>query len=131
MILPLDDTLRRTRAKPAKALRAAAAKEVADAHKARRDADKRWDNAIDGGIKTGALPDYRSNPEPVGTNRVVYADAAVQLSLSVIAPIVGIEAVGLMAYLAKWKVEPKLLARAAKKFRTETRPAHKVTANQV
>ena len=129
--MPLDDTRSRTRAKPAKAARATAAREVADALRARRDAEKRWDNALNDGIKTGALPDYRANPEPVGTNRVVYSDSDVQLSLSVIAPIAGIDAVGLMAYLAKWKVEPKLLARAAKKFRTETRPAHKVTANQV
>lgn len=130
--MPLDSATRPpSRAQLAKQARATAAREVCDAQRARREADKRWDAAIDAGIRTGALPDYRTSPEAVGTNRVVYADAEVQVSLSVIAPITGIDGEGMLAYLAKNKVDPKLLARAAKRFRTETRPAHKITASQV
>lgn len=137
--MPLDDT-RRTKAKPSKrtvALRlrreeqADAALEIREAQAARRKGESRWDAAIKQGIKSHVIPDFTAMPEPVGTNRVVYADAQTQISLFVAEPIEGLNYLGFIADLLKADVDPKLVKRLSRKHRTETRPAHRLTSSPV
>lgn len=130
--MPLDDTSRPpSKAAFRKQAKAAAAKRLSDAQKARKEADKEWDNALVGAVKAGVIPDCTANPESAGTNRVVYKDAVLQITLSVAASISGIYLPGFLAGLAKAKVDPKLITRLSIKHATETRPAHKFTASQV
>lgn len=126
--MPLDGTVRRRARKPAAGL---AAMRVYDAQTGRRDAEKEWDLALAGAVKAGVIPDHLASPEPAGTNRVVYADDSMQISLSVVAPIVGINFAGFVAGLVKAEVDPKLIARLTRKHRTETRPAHRFTSSLV
>lgn len=82
-------------------------------------------------VKAGVLFDHLTNPEPVGTSRVVYADTAVAITVTVYAPIVGVDHAGYVADLLKAGVKPALIKRLERKHRTETRPAHKFTTSVV
>jgi hypothetical protein len=131
--MPLDGTTRtRAKAKPASLKReeqSAAALEIREAQAARRKGESRWDAAIKLGIKARVIPDFTISPEPAGTNRVVYLDALTQISLFVAEPIEGLDYAGFIADLLKARPdEVKLVRRLARKHRTETRPAHRLTS---
>lgn len=128
--MPLDGTSRQ-RVRKTNTAAARAARRVFDAQVGRREAEKEWDGAIAGAVKAGVLPDYQANPEAAGTNRVVYADAELQISLAVLAPIVGINFAGFVAGLVKAGVDGKLLTRLTRRHRTETRAAHRITPSLV
>lgn len=137
--MPLDGTTRaKAKASPRTlALRlkreeqSADALEIREAQAARRKGETRWEAAIRRGIKSHVLPDFSTDPEPVGTNRVVYVDAQTQISLFVAEPIEGLDHVGFIADLLKANIDPKLVKRLARKHRTETRPAHRLTSSPV
>lgn len=132
--MPLDGTSRtkpkaaQVRKKPSAAL---AARRLCDAQLGRREAEKEWDASISSAVKTGVIPDHIANPEPAGTSRVVYADDEIQISLAVVAPIVGINFAGFVASLLKAGVDAKLIARNTKRHRTETKAAHRFTCSLV
>jgi hypothetical protein len=137
--MPLDGTSR-GKPQPSKrtiALRlrreeqSAVALEIREAQAARRKGETRWEAAIKLGIKARVIPDFTTTPEPVGTNRVVYVDAKTQISLFVAEPIEGLDYLGFIADLLKAGFEPKVVKRLARKHRTETRPAHRLTSSPV
>jgi hypothetical protein len=121
----------RTPVKPTRPAREKAAVDFYVAQRTRRAAEMAWSAALTGAIKAGVVPNYLAEPEPVGTNRLVYADRRVQIMLSVVAGIEGLDVVGFLDWLVANKVDPRLVARGAAKFRTETRPAHRFTSTAV
>ena len=78
-------------------------------------------------VKGGVLIDHEKAPEPVGTNRLIYSGSVVQITLTVAAPIVGIDHAAFVEDLLKAGVKPALIKRLQAKHATETRPAHKFT----
>jgi hypothetical protein len=68
---------------------------------------------------------------PTGTNMVVYSDSELVITLTVVEPIVGVDHAGYVADLLKQGVSPALIKRLDKKWRIETRPAHKFTSSLV
>lgn len=141
--MPLDDTTRRGKAtakqptkrtiaaRLRKAQRAGAALTFRHAQAARRKAETDYEAAMKLCVGCGVLPDFAANPEEPGTNRVVYADGATQITLFVAEPIEGINTAGFIADLIRAEVDPKLVRRLAKKHRTEARPAHRLTSSPV
>ncbi len=103
-----------------------AARRIYAAQLARRTAESEWLLALSAGVGAGVIPDTAATPEPVGTNRVVYADASLQITLQVAAPIAGLNVPGFVADLVRAGVAQKLVDRLAVKHGTETRPAHKL-----
>jgi len=131
--MPLDDT-KANRSKTRAAtndVQHAAAWEYHEASLALRADEVRRTKAQAAAVKAGVLPDHLKFPRPVGTNEVVYADGVLVISVTVFAPIAGVDHAGYVEDLLKAGVKPALIKRLDKKHRTETRPAHKFTSSLV
>jgi hypothetical protein len=120
-----------SRAKLKREEEAASALEFREAQAARRKGEVAYDAALKRCVRSGVFPDFAANPEPVGTNRVVYVDGQTQIMLFVAESTVGLNHVGFIADLLKANVDPKLVKRLTKRHRTETRPAHRLTSSPV
>lgn len=126
--MPFDDTTPRvSRNRAKREEQEAAAFELTEAQQARRVGESRWDNAMKRAVNAAVVPDFSLNPEPVGTQRQTYVDAAVSVTLFVAQSIEGMDHVGLIADLLKAGIDPKLITRLCRRHRTETRPAHRIT----
>jgi hypothetical protein len=90
----------------------------------RRRAETEWNAALALAVETGVIFDHREDPEPVGTDRVVFAGLVTEIRVTVAAPIAGVDHAGFVADLLKAGVKPALIKRLTGKHATETRPAH-------
>ena len=96
-----------------------------------RVAETRRKKAHADAVKAAVIFDHEKFPEPVGTNRLVYAGEVVEISVSVAAPIAGVDHVAFVVDLLKAGVKPALIKRLTAKHTTETRPAHKFVSSLV
>lgn len=121
----------RWKGKPTMLTAALAAWEYHVASHLLRIAETRRAAAITAAIKAGVLFDHSKAPLPVGTNRIVYAGAIVEITVSVAAGVEGVDHTAFVADLIKAKVDPKLIGRLSNRHKTETRPAHKFVSSLV
>jgi hypothetical protein len=115
--------------KAAALARALAAWKLHIAGQLRRLAESAWQQALAGAIKTGTIPDAAKAPEPVGTDRIVYAGPVVCIRLVVAKPIEVVDHLAYVAELLEAGVNPALLRKLAKRHTTETRPAHRFSTS--
>ena len=94
-------------------------------------ADKRREDAKKAAIDAGVLPDYASDPYPVGTEEVVYSGALVAIMLKVVGQADRVNAGGLVADLTEAGVKPALLKRLLKKHTSTFNGAHIFTASLI
>lgn len=156
--MPLDDTLRRTRAKPAKASPAPAKPDAffearaeldrtlaALLARAKTTKSRGWvrygvaSRAVSvcdawrelekkALIASGALPDYTANPLPVGTVLTVYTDPLVTAGVKVTPQSPRLNVDAFVADLAATGVKTATLRRLRRKHTTEFNGAHIITA---
>lgn len=96
-----------------------------------RIAETRRERAHEAAVKAGVLFDHKAKPEPVGTLRVVYAGAVIEIRLQVVAPIEQLDPVGFIADLGKAGVSLAVLKRLSAKHTKIMRAAHKFTSSLV
>ena len=97
-----------------------------------RAAEKRRNDAVKAAIKAGVLFDHKESPLPAGSSRVVYAGPIVEIVVKVAdGGKVGVNHDAYVEDLIKAGIDQKLLARLAKKHRTETAPSHTFTSSLV
>jgi hypothetical protein len=148
--MPLDDTTRRTKPKP-KPIALSAARADLDRTlaillpKARTAKDKlaldywaaseaerldaAWrEKAKRAAIRGGVLPDYATNPLPIGTSETVYASPLLTIGLKVVRQADRVNVPGVVAYLEKSGVNAALLKRALKRNTEQFGGAHVFTA---
>lgn len=95
-------------------------------------ATKRRDDAIKAAVKAGVMFDHEKDPQPAGTQRVVYSGPIVEISVKVgESGRVGIDFPAFVDSLVKAKVDPRLIERLRVKHRTETRPSHEFRSSLV
>lgn len=119
----------RTTLKATPLARAVAAWKLHIAGQLRRLAESAWSAALAGAVKAGTIPDTTKNPEPVGTDRIVYAGQSVIVRLVVVKPILQVDHAGYVADALAAGVDAKLLRRLEKKHTSETRPAHRFSTS--
>jgi hypothetical protein len=126
--LPLDDTLARARAKPAKSNTGPVAMEYYLAATAAREATARKELATKAAVTVGVLFDHKKDPRPPGTNEVVYDGAEVRITLKVATPSEKLDVTAFIAGLHKAEVKPALIARLLKRCTAPTAAAHTFTS---
>lgn len=82
-------------------------------------------------VAEGVLPDYETNPSPIGTAETVYTDGLVAVGMKVVAQADRHDVPGLVADLTKAGVDPKVLKRLLKKHTRSFNGAHIFTATLV
>lgn len=96
-----------------------------------RIAETRRKRAHAAAVKAGVMFDHEKQPEPVGTERVVYAGQLVEVSVTVAAPIVGLDHLAFVVGLLEAGVKASLVRRLQAKYATETRASHRFTSSLV
>jgi hypothetical protein len=109
----------------------AAALEYHEASVGLRDAEARRKRAHATAVRLDILPNHMQFPMPVGTAEVVYSDGQIMITVTVAAPITGIDHEGFIAGLLKAGIKASLLRRLQKKYATATAPAHKFISSSV
>ncbi len=96
-----------------------------------RIAETRRKRAHAAAVKAGVMFDHERAPEPVGTERVVYAGALVEVSVTVAAPVQGLDHLAFVVGLLEAGVKPALVKRLQARHATETRPSHRFSSTLV
>jgi hypothetical protein len=94
-------------------------------------AEQRKNDAKRAAIAAGVLPDYTTEPFPVGTAETVYAGPAVTIGLKVVNQGDRVDVPGLVADLEKSGIKPTVLKRLVKKHTRSFGGAHIFTASLV